>query len=134
MAFVHAPAASVAVLHQPQIFLPVSTLYLPADGTLPPPPPILPVPSAWKIASAGIAAAHAPEVESITQSLNLSSGHVDDPEPVAPSIELVADPTEDMLTQNMIDHFKREGTRAKPGPSNADYPIDRWGDAGFIGR
>ena len=90
------PAAYMAVSDQPQISSPTLTLCLPADRTSPPPPKILPLPSTIKITDPGIAAAHAHEIDSIAQLINLSNGHVDNPEPVAPSVEPVADPTEGM--------------------------------------
>ena len=91
-----APTESVAMSDKPRNSLPSPTLCLPADGTSPSSHPILPVPSDQQIATAAITAAHAPEIESITQSFILISGHDDDQEPVTPSIEPVADPTEGM--------------------------------------
>ena len=60
-----APAASVAVSDQPQNPLPMPTLWLPTDGTSPPPHLILPLPNAAQIDASGIAATHAHEIDSI---------------------------------------------------------------------
>ena len=98
-------------------------LCLTADCISPPPHPILPLPSAAQIPVAGIAAADAHEIDSIAQLFSLSSGYVNYPELVAPYIEPVADPSKGTghTDTNMMNHFKRKGTQAKPGPSDVDY-------------